>query len=55
MEAIYLIGINYYTESPNRIFAYQTGDGFVIVSEFPVENLEIPIAIAIALLPPASE
>lgn len=50
MEAIYLIGVNYYTESPNRIFAYQTGDGFVIVGEFPVDTLEIPISIAITLL-----
>lgn len=50
MEAIYLIGENYYAESPNRIFAHQTGDGFVIVGEFPVDTLEIPIAIATTLL-----
>ena len=50
MEAIYLIGVNYCNETPNRIFAHQTGDGFVIVGEFPVDSLEIPIAIAIVLL-----
>lgn len=50
MEGIYLIGANCYPESPHRIFAHQTGDGFAIVSEFGLESLEVPVAIAIALL-----
>jgi len=50
MEGIFLIGKNCYGESPDRIFAHQLGDGFVIVSEFGNESLEVPVAIAIALL-----
>jgi hypothetical protein len=50
MEAIYDIGTNCYPESPDRLFAHQTGDGFVVVSEFGAESLEIPVAISIALL-----
>ncbi len=50
MEGIFLIGSKCYPETPNRIFAHQTGDGFVIVSEFYSESLEIPVAISIALL-----
>lgn len=50
MEAIYLIGTKCYPETPDRIFAHQTGDGFVIVSEFAADALNVPVAIAIALL-----
>jgi hypothetical protein len=50
MEAIFLIAEKFCNESPDRIFAHQTGDGFVIVSEFGAESLELPIAISIALL-----
>lgn len=50
MEGIYLIGSQCYTETPYRIFAHQTGDGFAIVSEFGATSLEIPVAIAIALM-----
>jgi hypothetical protein len=50
MEGIFLIGARCYPESPERIFAHQTGDGFVIVSEFGSESLEVPVSIAIALL-----
>jgi hypothetical protein len=50
MEAIFLIGKNCYPNSPNRIFAHQTGDGFAIVSDFHAESLEVPVAISIALL-----
>ena len=50
MEGIYLIGLHCYTDTPNRIFAHQTGDGFAIVSEFGASSLEIPVAIAIALM-----
>jgi hypothetical protein len=50
MEGIYLIGSHCYTETPNRIFAHQTGDGFAIVGEFGAASLEIPVAIAIALM-----
>jgi hypothetical protein len=50
MEGIYDIGTNCYPESPHRLFAHQTGDGFVVVSEFGAESLEVPVAISIALL-----
>lgn len=50
MEGIYRIGVRYYPESPDRIFAYQLGDGFVIVSNFPEDTFERPVAIALSLL-----
>lgn len=50
MEGIYLIGSHCYIETPDRIFAHQTGDGFAIVSEVGANSLEIPVAIAIALM-----
>jgi len=50
MEGIYQIGCLCYPEPPDRLFAHQTGDGFVIVSEFPETTLDRPIAIALALL-----
>jgi hypothetical protein len=50
MEGIYLIGTHYYCESPDRIFAHQTGDGFAVIGEFCTNTLEVPIAIAIALM-----
>jgi hypothetical protein len=50
MEGIYDIGTNCYPESPHRLFAHQTGDGFVVVSEFGASSLEVPVAISIALL-----
>jgi len=50
MEAIYLIGLKFYPDTSNRLFSHQTGDGFIIVSEFPADSLEMPIAISITLL-----
>jgi hypothetical protein len=50
MDGILLIGERCYSETPDRLFAHQTGDGFVIVSEFGASSLEVPTAIAIALL-----
>ena len=50
MEGIFLIGRECYPAAPDRIFAHQTGDGFVIVGEFGAESLSVPVSIAIALL-----
>ena len=50
MEGIFRIGVQYYPESPDRIFAHQLGDGFIIVSDFPEETFERPVAIALSLL-----
>jgi hypothetical protein len=50
MEGIYAIGTKFYPESPHRLFAHQTGDGFVVVSEYGASSLEVPASIAVALL-----
>ena len=50
MEGIFRIGNQYYPEYPDRIFAHQLGDGFVIVSDSPEKTFERPVAIAISLL-----
>jgi|LGVF01.1.fsa_nt_gb hypothetical protein len=50
MEGIFLIGNYVYAESPERIFAHQIGDGFIIVGEFGDESFHIPLAIAIVLM-----
>jgi len=50
MEGIFRIGVQYYPEPPDRIFVHQIGDGFIIVSDFPEETLNRPVAIAISLL-----
>jgi len=50
MEGIYLIGSTYFCGSPNRIFAHQLGDGFIIVGEFGVKIFEVPLSIAILLM-----
>lgn len=50
MEGIFRIGVQYYPESPDRIFAHQIGDGFIIVSDFPEATLDRPVAIALSLL-----
>lgn len=50
MEGIFRIGSYCFPESPDRLFAHQLGDGFVIVSDFPEDTLERPIGVALALL-----
>lgn len=50
MDGIYRIGSNSYSEFHNRLFAHQTGDGFIIVSDLANQTLERPICIAIALM-----
>ena len=39
MKYIHLIGCNIYPKSPERLFAHQFGDGFLIVSDFPEEGV----------------
>ena len=43
MEGIFRIGTQYYPEPPDRIFAHQIGDGFIIVSDFPEDTLDRPV------------
>jgi len=50
LEGIYKIGSTVCSESPNRLFAHQTGDGVVIVSECAQGSPHLPLAIAAALL-----
>lgn len=50
MDGIYRIGSKCYPGTPYRIFAHQIGDGFIIVSEFGSQNLEVPTCIAISLM-----
>jgi hypothetical protein len=33
-KAIFVLGRFSYPESPNRLFAHQLGDGFIVVGEF---------------------
>jgi hypothetical protein len=51
MDGICRIGSQVCPETPNRLFAHQTGgDGFVIVSEFAEPSPEMPIAVAVVLM-----
>lgn len=50
MRSIFLIGRQCYPHSPERLFAHQLGDGFVIVSEFHEESLERRATIAISIM-----
>lgn len=50
MRSIFLIARQCYPDSPERLFAHQFGDGFVIVSDFHEESLERCATIAIAIM-----
>jgi hypothetical protein len=50
MRGIYDCGESICRESPDRLFAHQTGDGFIIVSEFMRGHPELPVGIAIYLM-----
>ena len=50
MLAIFRIGRRCYPEPPDRLFAHQLGDGFVVVSDFHEPCLERCTAIAVALM-----
>lgn len=50
MLAIYKIGSLVYIKPPDRLFAHQMGDGFLIGSDFHEPKLDRPAAIAIVLM-----
>ena len=50
MHSIFLIGGHCFPDSPERLFAHQLGDGFVIVSEFHEYSLDRCTTIAIAIM-----
>lgn len=50
MLAIYRIGTSTYSQSPNRLFAHQFGDGFLIVSDFSEKSLDRAALITVLLM-----
>lgn len=50
MQGIFWIGDRFYREPPDRLFAHQYGDGFLIVSDFHEQLLDRAILIGVALL-----
>jgi len=50
MDAVIKIGNEVYPDPPERLFAHQFGDGFLIASDFYEESSDRPIAIATALM-----
>jgi hypothetical protein len=49
-EAIYQVGSRGYPETPERLFAHQLGDGFVVVGDFGQATLEQPVTVAVILI-----
>lgn len=50
MLAIHRIGKNVFPEPPDRLFAHQLGDGFLIASDFHEKKLDRAVSIAIVLM-----
>lgn len=50
MRAIFRLGRLCYPREPDRLFAHQFGDGFLVVSDFHEESLERCATIAVALM-----
>lgn len=50
MQGIFWIGDRYYTDTPDRLFAHQFGDGFLVTSDFHEELLDRAVLVAIALM-----
>ncbi len=50
MLAIHRIGNNVFPKPPDRLFAHQLGDGFLITSDFHEENLDRATSIATLLM-----
>ena len=50
MQGIYWLGDRVFTNTLNRLFAHQFGDGFLITSSYREESLDRAVLIAIALM-----
>jgi hypothetical protein len=50
MDAIHRVGSTVYAAAPDRLFAHQFGDGFLVLSDFAEPSAERPIALAISLM-----
>lgn len=49
MQGIFWIGDRYYREPPDRLFAHQFGDGFLVASDFHEELLDRAVLVGVAL------
>jgi|GEM_PF-518184 len=50
MTGVFRLGTICYPEPPERLFAYQLGDGFLVASDFHESSLERCLVIAVALM-----
>jgi hypothetical protein len=50
MQGIFRVGDRYYRDPPERLFAHQFGDAFLVVSDFPEERLDRAALLGIALM-----
>ena len=50
MQGIFWIGDRYYRDPPDRLFAHQFGDGFLVASDFHEEMLDRAVLVSVALL-----
>lgn len=50
MRAIFRIGRYCYPDTPDRLFAHQFGDGFIVASDYYEESLERCVVIAVAIM-----
>lgn len=50
MSALFKVGSRAFANAPRRLFIHQFGDGFVVVSDFPEESPDQPIAICLAVM-----
>jgi len=50
MQGIFWIGDRHYRDPPDRLFAHQFGDGFLVASDFHEESLDRAVLVAVALM-----
>jgi hypothetical protein len=50
MRGVFRLGRSCFPRDPERLFAYQAGDGFLIVSDFHEASLDRCVSIAVALM-----
>lgn len=50
MQGIFWIGDRYYRDPPDRLFAHQFGDGFLVASDFHEQMLDRAVLVSVALL-----
>jgi hypothetical protein len=50
MRGIFRLGCHCFPNPPDRLFAHQFGDGFLVISDFHEESLERCVCVAVALM-----